>query len=98
LDEIKAIEWKTGRGRQFRMDFIPIPDWIQKSRIYSPVKKSDEEMRKMRELAASKVIKTERKVDLRPLCPRIFNQGDLGTCGVTNFTSLLEWISGQIKD
>jgi hypothetical protein len=95
LDEIRTIEWKTGRGRQFRMDFVTIPDWIQKNRIYSPPKKSEEEFKKMRELAASKVIITEKKVDLRPLCPRVFNQGDLGTCGVTNFTSLLEWISGK---
>jgi C1A family cysteine protease len=38
---------------------------------------------------------TPTSVDLRPVCPPIQNQGDLGTCGVTALTSFLEFITQE---
>ncbi len=90
---MRAVEWRTGRGREYRVDFVSIPEFIQRQRLYSPLAANNTE-EKQNEKSRAQPIITDKIVDLRPICPRIFNQGDLGTCGVTNFTSLIEWTTG----
>jgi len=96
LDEVRAVEWRTGRGREYRVDFVSIPEFIQRQRLYSPLA-ANNTAEKLDEKSRAQAIITDKLVDLRPICPRVFNQGDLGTCGVTNFTSLIEWTTGTWK-
>jgi hypothetical protein len=94
LDEVRAVEWRTGRGREYRVDFVSVPEFIQRQRLHSPLAANNTAEKQEDKPRALPII-TDKIVDLRPICPRIFNQGDLGTCGVTNFTSLLEWTTGS---
>jgi len=78
---IQSIRFKTARGMDTSLLLSPSNRIVPTNDFIYP--KGDR-----------KAIITSTCVDLRPICPPIFDQGDLGTCGISALTSFLEFVTG----
>jgi hypothetical protein len=83
LESINRVSWKTPRA-EYELDLQP------RLSVESLLPQLPPSNMRFRDCDA---IITSTSVDLRPLCPPILNQGDLGTCGVAAVTSFLEFIT-----
>eukprot|EP00455_Lapot_gusevi_P048265 TRINITY_DN6640_c0_g4_i4.p1 TRINITY_DN6640_c0_g4~~TRINITY_DN6640_c0_g4_i4.p1 ORF type:complete len:443 (-),score=92.38 TRINITY_DN6640_c0_g4_i4:57-1304(-) len=88
LDDIVWIEWQLPeRDRRYRIDFSSCPSWID----YRSLSTMEDDLK----WTQGQPIITETSVDLRPCCSPVFNQGDLGTCGIATAVSLFEMVLGR---
>jgi len=81
--DLKSIHWSSSGGTRYSLELLNV--LVTKS----PTIKEH----KFGSRSNLKPIITPNYVDLRPICPPIQNQGDLGTCGVAALTSFLEFIT-----
>jgi len=79
---IKRVKW-SGSNFSYSVDLIEV------------VHKRSASLKVVPRYVNKKPIVRSHSIDLRPMCPPIADQGDLGTCGVSALTSFLEFISGR---
>jgi len=82
--DIRTIRWKTPRGHSFSLDLCEVAPLVP---LVRPPSSS-------MFLPKPKARQHAYGIDLRPLCPAVKDQGDLGTCGVAALTTFLEFITG----
>jgi len=82
LSNLRTIKWRTAGGNSYTLELTD----VIVSRSLMPTQSVPLSERKPKYLQSG--------IDLRPLCPTIRNQGDLGTCGAAAVTSFLEFVTG----
>jgi len=81
LNDIRTMKWRTSSGNNYIVDLTDVDNAVSIAR--SPSLN-----------LTRKPIHLPNGIDLRPLCPPIKNQGDLGTCGAAAVTTFLEFVVG----
>lgn len=86
--QVNYIQWTLPqRNRCYSMYIIPAPKEFDN--VYLSSKCDDLKW------TYKQPIITEKSVDLRPICSPIFDQGDLGTCGIASMVTLIEMARKQ---